>query len=245
MTSGPQPHHRRVILDTDLLRCRRAQRGDRDRERVVRVVLVGRLGGEQPHPRRQLRLHVQDPLAGGHQLLGEQVAEAGGVLDRPLALGELLRPLQQLLELLGARPHSQLGEAPLAVVDCNRSVRSLVRVDADHHRHRMLLLEPTAASGDINTRCEPDTDGRCSDRQRTRSTDIRAVQPALGHTDPAPVMFSPRILRTVSSTAGSMARLEYAIGNTLSDGGRDSRCEDQRQFVTPIRGLTACRPGTR
>jgi len=68
----------------------------------VRVVLVGRLGGQQPHPRRQLRLQVQDPLAGGHQLLSEQVAEAGGVVDRPRSLGELLGPLQKPLELLGA-----------------------------------------------------------------------------------------------------------------------------------------------
>jgi hypothetical protein len=85
-------------------------------------------------------LHIQDPLAGGHQLLSEQVAEAGGVLDRPRAIGELLGPLQQPFELLGARPHPQLSQAPLAVVDRDRGVRSLVRVDADHHRHRCSLV---------------------------------------------------------------------------------------------------------
>ncbi len=90
-----------MILDADLLRRRCPQRGDRDRQGVVRVVLVGRLRRQQPHARRELRLHVQDPLARSDELLGEQVAQAGGVLDRPRALRELLRPLQQPLELLG------------------------------------------------------------------------------------------------------------------------------------------------
>ncbi len=101
VASRPQLHHRRVILDADLLRRRCPQRGDRDRQGVVRVVLVGRLRRQQPHARRELRLHVQDSLAGSDELLGEQVAQARGVLDRPRALRELLRPLQQPLELLG------------------------------------------------------------------------------------------------------------------------------------------------
>jgi hypothetical protein len=68
---GPQPHHGGVVLHTHCFGGWRAQRGDGHRQRVVGVVLVGRLGGEQPHPRRQLGLDVQDPLAGGDQLLGE------------------------------------------------------------------------------------------------------------------------------------------------------------------------------
>jgi len=54
----------------------------------MRVVLVGRLGRQQPDPRRQLRLYVDDPLTGGDQLLGQQEAEPGGVLDGPRPLRE-------------------------------------------------------------------------------------------------------------------------------------------------------------
>jgi len=125
-----------VILDADLLGCRRAQRGDSDRQGVMRVVLVRRLGAKQPNPCRQLRLHIEHPLTSGHQLLGEQVAETGGVFHRPRTLREPFRPPQQPLELLRPRPHSKLGQAALAGVDRDRRVRALVRVYTDHHRHR-------------------------------------------------------------------------------------------------------------
>jgi len=47
------------------------------------VVLVHVPGGQQPDPRAELGLHVQDPLAGGHQLLGQQVARAARPLNGP------------------------------------------------------------------------------------------------------------------------------------------------------------------
>ena len=62
------------------------------------------------------------------------------VLHRPRALGELRGPLQHPPELLGTGTHPQLGRAALASVDRDGRVRPLVRVDADHHRHRVLLL---------------------------------------------------------------------------------------------------------
>jgi hypothetical protein len=131
VTPRPQLHHRGVILAADLLRCRRSQRGDGHRQGVVRVVVVRRLRGQQPHPCGQLRLHVQDPLASGDQLLSEQVAEPGRVLDRPGALPEPLSP--------------QPRQASLGLVHRHRCVRPLVRVHADHHRHRVLL--PRASRG--------------------------------------------------------------------------------------------------
>jgi hypothetical protein len=49
------------------------ERRDRDRAGIVEVVLVHIVGGQQPDPRAQLGLDVQDPFPGRDQLLGEQV----------------------------------------------------------------------------------------------------------------------------------------------------------------------------
>ena len=89
----------------------RAQRRDGDRAGVVRVVLVHRSGGQQPHPGGQLGLHVQHPLAGGDQLLGQQVAQAAGALDRPGPLRPGRRPRQQPLRLRRRRPAPAPGPA--------------------------------------------------------------------------------------------------------------------------------------
>jgi hypothetical protein len=47
-------------------------------------------------------------LAGGHELLGQQIPESAGRLDRPRPLFEGRRPLEQLVELATTRPHLQL-----------------------------------------------------------------------------------------------------------------------------------------
>ena len=60
-----------------------AQRGDRDRQGVVGVVLVRPSRAQHPHPRRQRGRHIDDALAGGDELLGQQIAEPAGGLDRP------------------------------------------------------------------------------------------------------------------------------------------------------------------
>ena len=79
-------------------------------------------GGQQTDPGGQLRLHVDDPLAGGDELLGQQIAEPAGTLDRPRPIIERRRPADQPLELVGARPHAQLAEELLAGVERHRRV---------------------------------------------------------------------------------------------------------------------------
>ena len=96
---GPDLQHRRVIIGPDLPDTGRAQRRDGHRPGVIRVVLVRVPGGQQPHPRAELGLHIQHPLTCGQQLLGQQVAQAAGALDRPGPLRPGRSPRQQLLRL--------------------------------------------------------------------------------------------------------------------------------------------------
>ena len=111
----------------------RAQRGHRDRAGVVRVVLVHVPGGQQPHPRAQLGLHVQHPLAGGQQLLRQQVPQSARPLDRPGPLRPGRGPRQQPLGLRCASAHPQLAQRLFRTADHHRRVRRLVRIDPDHH----------------------------------------------------------------------------------------------------------------
>jgi len=117
----------------------RSQRRDGHGVRVVGVVLVRPSRAQHPHPCRQRRRHVQDPLAGVEELLGQQVAEPAGGLDRPGAVLEARRPLQQLIDLASRRPHLHLAELRLVLVDRHRRVRPLVGIHADHHPHCVLL----------------------------------------------------------------------------------------------------------
>ena len=70
---GPYPQHRRMVIRRHRAPGSGVQHRDRHRQGVVRVVLVTGPGGQQPHPGAQLGLHVQHPLAGGDQLLRQQV----------------------------------------------------------------------------------------------------------------------------------------------------------------------------
>ena len=70
---------------------------------------------------------------GGQQLLGQQVAQAAGALDRPGPLRPGRGPCQQPLRLRGAGAHPQLPQRLLGPADRHRRVRGLVRVDPDHH----------------------------------------------------------------------------------------------------------------
>jgi len=65
----PHPQHHCVVVKTRVTYLTRAQRRDRDRAGIVRVVLVHVAGVEQPDSRGEFRLHVHHPLAGGEQLL--------------------------------------------------------------------------------------------------------------------------------------------------------------------------------
>ena len=117
----------------DLAQRRRSERSDRDGECVVRVVLVRSAGAKDTDPRSQGRGHVQDGLAGGNELLGEEVAEPACGLDGPPSIDKRLGPPQQLRDLLARRSDFGACELGLAAVDRDRSVRRLVRVDADDH----------------------------------------------------------------------------------------------------------------
>jgi hypothetical protein len=71
---GPHLQHHRVVIGGHLPDSPGAQRRDRHRQGVVRVVLVRVASLQRPHPGHQLRLHVQHPLARRDQLLGQQPA---------------------------------------------------------------------------------------------------------------------------------------------------------------------------
>jgi hypothetical protein len=133
----PYPQHRRVIIGCHRAAGPGAQRRDGNRQGVVRVVLVTGAGGQQPDPGAQLGLHVQHPLADSDQLLGQQVPQPAGALDRPGALRPRRRPRHQPLRLAGRGTHPQPAQRLLRRIDRHRGVRPLVRVHADHHcRHQ-------------------------------------------------------------------------------------------------------------
>ena len=110
MPLGPHLQHGGMILGEHRALGRGPQRGDRHREGVIRVILVGVPGLQQPHPGGQLGRHVQHLLTGGDQLLGEQMPQPGGALHRPGPLRPRRRPRQQLFRLGRAGMHLQLAQ---------------------------------------------------------------------------------------------------------------------------------------
>lgn len=127
-----------MISGRHLTQSGRPERGDRDRQRVVRVVLVRPSRAQHPDSGREGRGHVDDGLAGPDQLLRQQVAKPVGGLDRPRALPQRLGPVEQLGHLPATSPHLGSGKFNFGAVDDNRGVRRLVRVDADDHGHEVL-----------------------------------------------------------------------------------------------------------
>jgi hypothetical protein len=107
---GPDLQHRGVVIGGHLPPDSGPQRRDRDGQGIVRVVLVRVPGLQQPDPRGQLGLHVKDPLAGRHQLLGQEPAQPAGALDRPGPLRPARSPPDQLLRLGGAGADPQLTQ---------------------------------------------------------------------------------------------------------------------------------------
>jgi hypothetical protein len=85
---GPDLQHRRVIIEPHFPDTGRAQRGDRDRPGIVGIVLVHIAGGQQPDPRAQLGRHIQHPLTGRQQLLGQQVAQAAAPSTAQVRVGQ-------------------------------------------------------------------------------------------------------------------------------------------------------------
>jgi hypothetical protein len=121
-------------------------RGAHDRPRVERVGLLARVARELASPCRQRRRHVHDLLAASRELARHQPAQAVGVLHRPDPRHRR-GPGQQLLDLLRSGRHPDLGRDVLAVVERDRGVRPLVRVDPDDgHLHERLLASKDAAA---------------------------------------------------------------------------------------------------
>ena len=65
-------------------------------------------------------------FTGGDELLGQQVAETAGGLDRPRPLRERLRPPQQPLELIAGRLGLHATERFVCASTADRGVRRLV-----------------------------------------------------------------------------------------------------------------------
>ena len=117
VASGQHAQDRRVVVGADLAKASMAQRGDRRRQRVVGIVLLGATRAQHPHSCRQSGRDIQHLLAGTDELLGQQVAQAACGLDGPAALGEPRRPGQQPLGLVLGRTNVQLCEPPFVTVD--------------------------------------------------------------------------------------------------------------------------------
>ncbi len=93
--AGPDPQHGRVVIGADLVADGRAQRGNRDRAGVIRVVLV-RCPGDSSRTRApSLGWTSTTCSPAATQLLGQQVAQAAGALDGPGPLRPARRPLEQ------------------------------------------------------------------------------------------------------------------------------------------------------
>ena len=142
-----QPQHATVIIRGDAGKIGALSGDERDRAGVdaVGLAAVSRLEG--PHPRREGRGHIDDVLAGGDELLGQQLAQAAGAFDAPAALGPLRRPAQQLLRCRAGCSQSDRGRLDGPGTDRGRGVGSLVRVDTDDHSHWPLLLRGCPTTG--------------------------------------------------------------------------------------------------
>jgi len=140
-----QLQHTRVIIGVNGRQVVGAQGRDRDRTRIVRVVLLRPARAEHAHSRRANRRHADHVLAGSDELLREETAEAVGGLDRPRSLLETVSPLAQTDCPGRAGSHSGLVEDDFVAVDRDSGVGALVRVDPDgdgHERMPFSVVEP-------------------------------------------------------------------------------------------------------
>ena len=136
---GEQAQHRGVIDRPNELQRVVAQRHDRRGAGVVRVALVGAPRVQQPSPGRERRRHVQDGLAGGDELLGQQRAEPAGGFDGPRPRFERRGELEQPVALSTIRGDTELADDDFSLVEHRGGVGPLVRVDPDDE-HNILLM---------------------------------------------------------------------------------------------------------
>ena len=104
----------------------------------MRVGLVAAFGVEQPHPRRQLRWHIEHRLAGRDELLRQQRAGAGRAFDRPTPRLEPRRERAAADRVACDRAHPDLADELLVRVEHRRGVRSLVWIDSDDEHLNLL-----------------------------------------------------------------------------------------------------------
>jgi hypothetical protein len=88
MPIGEHPQDRHMIIGSYSSQTAMTQRRDRGGQRVVGIVLRRLTRAQHPHPRRQRRRDINHVLAGSDELLGEEIAEPVGRLDRPPPLVE-------------------------------------------------------------------------------------------------------------------------------------------------------------
>mgnify|MGYP006928174438 CR=1 FL=1 len=86
MPLAQQPQDAGVIVGQHRSQIVRSQCCDRDRSGVVGIVLLRPARGQGAHPRRPHGRHIDDGFAGCDELLGEEVAEPLGGLDRPRSI---------------------------------------------------------------------------------------------------------------------------------------------------------------
>ena len=91
---------------------RRTQCSDGHRAGVIGIVLVRVPGRKQPHPGGELRLYIENLFAGSNELLGEQVAESAGSLDREGPLRKAARPTRAVARAEWRRSEPALPRAP-------------------------------------------------------------------------------------------------------------------------------------
>jgi len=112
--------------------------------RIDRVALAALPGVEHPHPRRQLRRHVQDGFAVGDQTLGDVPADPGAALHRPHPIRKPPAGGQHRLIAVGIRAVPAPGQNLLVCVDNLDRGRPLMRIHSDDHTtHPLHLLART------------------------------------------------------------------------------------------------------
>jgi hypothetical protein len=108
--------------------------------RVDRVGLAALTGVEHPHPRGQLRGHVEDRFAVGDQALGEVPADSAAALDCPDAVGEPAAGREHLLVTDGVRAVPAPCKDFLPFIDDFDRGRPLVRIHPDHYATHALAF---------------------------------------------------------------------------------------------------------
>jgi hypothetical protein len=128
-----QPQRHGGVVDGHHTQVRAAQAGHGHAVGVDRVGFAALAGIEHPHPRRQLRRHVDDRLCVGDQALGDVPPDTGAPFDRPDPVRKLAAGGQHLLVAGGVRAEPALGQHPFPPVDSLDRGRPLVRIHPDHH----------------------------------------------------------------------------------------------------------------